>query len=165
MSVNRFKKHLIILPEDDGIRQVVNGFLTDISVDAGCVDVRRVAGGWIKTKDAVARDLRGRMTQYPNAHLLVLVDLDTDIGRVDHLLEVAPAEYRDRVYVLGIKGESEDLRRDFGMSLESIGKEIATGCVSDVFDVWNHDRLSANGKELRRIRNSVRPFLVDPGRR
>jgi hypothetical protein len=44
MSVNRYKQHVLILPEDDANRQIANGFLLD--VNARQVQVQNVGGGW-----------------------------------------------------------------------------------------------------------------------
>ncbi len=34
MSVNKYKPHVLILPEDDADRQIANGFCTELGVTA-----------------------------------------------------------------------------------------------------------------------------------
>ena len=46
MSVNRYKPHVLVLPEDDASRQLVNGFILDQSLPTRTIQVLEVAGGW-----------------------------------------------------------------------------------------------------------------------
>ncbi|HEX4229241.1 MAG TPA: hypothetical protein VHZ07_11265 [Bryobacteraceae bacterium] len=49
MSVNKFKPHVLILPEDDANRQLANGFLLALDpIVQRNVQVLPVAGGWIE---------------------------------------------------------------------------------------------------------------------
>ena len=43
MSVNKFRQHVFVLPEDDANRQLANGFLLDLSVRQ--VQILPEAGG------------------------------------------------------------------------------------------------------------------------
>lgn len=48
MSVNNYKPHLLVLPEDEANRQLANGFLQDFSLNLRCIQVLPIAGGWAR---------------------------------------------------------------------------------------------------------------------
>ena len=51
MSVNVFQPHLMVLPEDDANRQIVNGFLLDPSLNQRAIQPLPIDGGWSKVRD------------------------------------------------------------------------------------------------------------------
>jgi len=49
MRVNKFVEHILVLPEDDANRQIVNGFILNLSVNATAIQVLPIANGWKKS--------------------------------------------------------------------------------------------------------------------
>lgn len=52
MSINAYKPHLLVLPEDDANRQIADGFVLDSNCNYRAIQVLRVAGGWLKVTTA-----------------------------------------------------------------------------------------------------------------
>lgn len=48
MSVNVYQQHVLVLPEDDANRQIVNGFLLEPSLNERVIQVLPIAGGWAR---------------------------------------------------------------------------------------------------------------------
>ena len=53
MTINREEPHLLVMPEDDEWRQVVNGFLQGASVNRNSLQVLDLARGWSKAFDSI----------------------------------------------------------------------------------------------------------------
>lgn len=52
MSVNQYKPHLLVRPEDDANRQIANGFILEIpEKNIRRIQVLPVASGWRKVVD------------------------------------------------------------------------------------------------------------------
>ena len=94
-------------------------------------------------------------------HVLALVDFDGDAGRRNEVLAVVPPDFHERVFVLGVWTNPEELKATLGVgSFEAIGEALANACVRDESGLWEHELLSHNHQELDRMRRRVRPFLV-----
>lgn len=52
MSINAYKPHLLVLPEDDANREMANGFLLDSRVLMCNMSVLPPAGGWRRRRTA-----------------------------------------------------------------------------------------------------------------
>ncbi len=48
MSINKYKRHILVLPEDDANRQIANGFLLDPNLDVRAIQILPPSGGWKK---------------------------------------------------------------------------------------------------------------------
>lgn len=142
MSVNRERLHLIIVPEDDACRQLVNGFF--LVADHGQVRVSTVAGGWRRAVDVLLDTYVPYLERNDNGHVLIVVDFDDDSGRGNAILEKVPTTVRDRVFVLGCLREAEDLKRANLGNYESIGKTLADECKDSRREVWVHELLAHN---------------------
>lgn len=46
MSINKYKAHLLVLPEDDANRQMANGFILDPNLNERVIQVLPPVGGW-----------------------------------------------------------------------------------------------------------------------
>lgn len=162
MSVNVYRPHVMVLPEDDANRQIVNGFLLDPSLNERAIQVLPVAGGWNK----VYRDFEvshvPQLRQYPNRHLVLLIDFDGLVAdRMQLFQQICPADVRDRVYLLGAQDEPEPLRKERGVSLEKIGEQLGADCADGQSGLWAHDMLKHNQVELDRLIQNVKPFLFN----
>lgn len=48
MRINKYKPHILVLPEDDANRQIANGFLLEKTLNQSAIQVLPPAGGWKK---------------------------------------------------------------------------------------------------------------------
>lgn len=159
MSVNRFKDHVLVLPEDDANAQIANGFLLEVAVKARNLQILPPAGGWAAVRDSFERVHNAEMKRYPRRRMVLLVDFD-DRGQerlTDVVSGIDPA-VRGRVVVFGAASEPERLRAACG-SYESIGKALAKDCALATDAMWSHELLKHNGAELERAFAVIRPIL------
>lgn len=160
MSANKEKPHLLVLPEDDANRQLANGFHLQVDwTQNRQMQVLVPAGGWIKVLERFETDHVFELDKYPKRLMLLLIDLD---GRDDRLGEAKariPQHLAQRVFILGVRTEPEDLKRARLCSYETIGAEMAKDCREGSGTIWAHELLQHNAEELARLRTLVRPIL------
>ncbi len=91
--------------------------------------------------------------------MVLLVDFDSESDRFDQMTEGIPGDLAKRVFVIGTWSEPEELSRaDLG-SREGVGYKLASECYDGTRNVWNHDLLRHNAKELDRMTTLLRPIL------
>ncbi len=160
MSVNHYKPHLLVLPEDDANRQIANGFVLNHHINNQALQILNAAGGWMKVLDKFVGDHLAGMYTYPHRHLLLLLDFDDDeLNRRQFMSSKIPAPLLQRVFALGVKSEPERLKTDSGKSYEKIGAVLAEECVAESTVLWSHHLLMHNQAELMRLTANVKPFL------
>lgn len=160
MSVNVYRPHVIVLPEDDANREIVNGFLLDPSLQIRAIQVLPVAGGWVKVRTEFVASHTQQLRKYPARHLVLLIDFDGhEACRRESFLEVIPSDVRERVYLLGTRDEPEPLRQECGISLENVGGQLAHSCARGEVGLWGHMMLQHNQDEVDRLIQNVKPFL------
>jgi len=152
MAVNKYNEHVLILPEDDANRQLANGFMLEF--DTRQVQVLPVAGGWRVVCSDFKKNHVSDMRKYPERYLVLLIDFDDDLERLNLVKQDIPEDLSDRVFVLGSLGEPEDLRKQLG-SFEKIGKKMADDCRNGTRDVWEHPLLKHNERELARLSKTL----------
>lgn len=158
MSVNKYKAHVLILPEDDANRELALGFMLNSAVKTKAIEVLQSAGGWHEALTKLNRNHAADMRRFPHRHMVILIDFDSDSNRHATATARIPADLKDRVYIVGAFKEPEDLKRDLG-SFESIGEALARDCRHDTNATWGHPLLAHNAAELDRLRSQVRPIL------
>ncbi len=163
---NKYAPHVLVVPEDAAVRDVVNGFVERV-VNSRAIRVERPAGGWSEVQEAVAADIYG-LSDNSLRQLVVVVDFDTDPRRGDAIRSASPGCIADRVFVVGPMGEIEDLRRDLVQAgiigpntLEAIGRLLADECRDGTTSIWTHDRLRHNEPTYRHMLATLRPILFD----
>lgn len=106
----------------------------------------------------------GTMHTCPRRLMVLLIDFDGVPERLNLARTFIPARLIDRVFVLGVRTQPEDLKKaglgSYG-SYETIGKAMAQDCREETVTTWGHDLLQHNASEIGRLRDSVRPFLFD----
>jgi len=95
------------------------------------------------------------MTRYPNRFVVLLIDFDRKDDRLNYAKSQIPDHLEDRVFILGVWSEPEDLK----VPLEEIGSALARDCREEIDVTWNHELLRHNVNELARLREQVRPIL------
>lgn len=158
MSVNKFLPHVLVLPEDDANLKLAKGFLLDVQLNQRKIQVLPEAGGWTKVVDCFKETHVPELNRHSNRHMILLIDFDQQQDRLQKVTENIPTDLHDRVYVLGVWSEPEELRKDLG-DFEKIGSTLASECREATGTTWNHELLKHNACELDRLRKQVRPFL------
>ena len=161
MSVNRYQPHVLVLPEDDANRQLANGFIQDQDVSTRRIQVLEPAGGWMRVMECFKSDHVRAMETCPLRSMVLLIDFDGKKDRMNLAKEVIPSHLTERVFVLGVLTEPEDLRKASLGSYETIGRAMAKDCREETDTPWGHDLLQHSAGEIGRLRDSVRPFLFE----
>jgi hypothetical protein len=156
MSANKHRPHVLVLPEDDANGQLANGFALDVSTRQ--IQVLEPAGGWMKVLECFKSDRVKAMRISPLRFMVLMIDFDSVPERLDLAKTFIPDPLMDRVFVLGVWTEPEEIRADLG-SYETIGMALAKDCREDTGTTWGHDLLRHNSGELGRLRERVRPIL------
>ena len=168
MSADKFKNHLIIIPEDDANRQIANGFENALTQKKSkAIQVLPIARGWKKVLDTFHKEHISNMRKYPKRNVLLLIDFDVKEGgaghdhRLDYMKESIPADLKNRVFVLGSLSNPEDLKKanNSPNTFEDIGKALAQDCFDGTNLIWGHDLLDHNQDDLKLMKKSVKPFL------
>lgn len=150
MSANRYRPHVLVLPEDDANRQLANGF--ELSLDTSQVQVLDVAGGWGHARDKLLDVHTKEMRRFPHRFFILMIDSDNDETRIPRIRESIPEDIAARVFVLGVLSEPEDLTRQKLGSFETIGRTLAEDFKQGAHGLWTHDLLKHNVAELSRLR-------------
>lgn len=159
MSINKYKRHLLVLPEDDANRQIATGFMLNPNLKSRAIQVLPAAGGWKKVLDDFSNVHALEMQNLPKRNILLLIDFDRDEGRLSYVESKIPGELKDRVFVLGVFSEPESLRSEIKTSFESIGEALAKDCSENGNELWGNNLLKHNQIELDRMILAVKPFL------
>jgi hypothetical protein len=141
MSADKHQPHVLVLPEDDANRQLANGFLLDQSVSIRRIHVLPVAGGWRKVLNSFESEHVREMDRYSKRFMVLLIDFDGHEDRLAYAKSVVPVRLIDRVVVLGVLTEPEDLKKAGFGSYETIGRAMAKDCREETDTTWGHDLL------------------------
>lgn len=160
MSINLYKPHVLVVPEDDANRQLANGFLKDPALNLRVIQVLPVAGGWAKVRDDFVAVQQTLLRKYSERHLVLLVDFDDQVAdRRQLFADAFPDDIQERIYLLGTQYEPESLRKSSGVPLEGIGEQLGNACAHEESGLWAHPMLQNNQSELDRLIQNVKPFL------
>jgi hypothetical protein len=158
MSVNKYLPHVYVLPEDDAYRHMLNGFFLDECLRQRQLFVLEEAGGWNQVLERFCAIYAAEMDRVPERFMILLIDLDNKIERLEPARGRIPQHLRERVFILSVLTEPEDLKPDLG-SLETIGLALAKDCREDTDTTWSHKLLRHNLGEVNRLRAKVRTIL------
>ena len=161
MSINKYKPHFFVLPEDDANRQIANGFVLHPNVEERVIKLLPPARGWKKVLSKFEEVYISNMRQYSEERLILLIDFDLCKERLSYVKDKIPVDLQDRVFLLGVISNPESLKRDLGKSFEEIGEILANNCSDNTNELWEHELLQHNNLELDRIIASVKPFLFN----
>ncbi len=161
MSINKYKPHLLILPEDDANREIANGFVNNLKINERIIQILPIADGWTKAMEKFIDDYASGMQKFPQRRIVLLIDFDQRENRFDYVKEKIPTDLQDRVFILGVQSNPENLRNSTQKSLETIGETLADNCADHIDDLWGHELLKHNETELESLRQDVKPFLFD----
>jgi hypothetical protein len=162
MSINKYKPHIYVLPEDDANRQIANGFLLNLNLRLTAIRVLREAGGWMEVINKFKSDYLHNLQQNLETRIILLLDFDgKPEDRLSLIGKEIPEDIKSRVFVLGVSSEPEKLKQATSESYEAIGIRLAKDYAESRQDFWNHNLLKHNESELTRLIKNVKPFLFD----
>jgi hypothetical protein len=156
MSVNKYRPHVLVLPEDDANRQLANGF--DLNLASRQLQVLAPSGGWALVRDSFVADHIVDMQRNPHRFMVLLIDFDNNLNRLEAVRASIPIDLTERVFVSALSNP-EALRQGGLGSYEAIGGSLADDCRDRTQTVWSHQLLQHNEAELARLRNAVCDFL------
>lgn len=160
MSVNKYKPHVFVIPEDDADRQIADGFVLHAQVDTRQVQVVEPAGGWVKVLETFQEEYLRLLRQNQNAHVVMLIDFDEQLDRRTYFNSAIPDEIRNRVFIVGTQSNPEVLKQTSSIhSFEGIGRALADDCDKNEPGLWNNIQLIHNADERLRLVDVVKPFL------
>lgn len=164
MSANKYNPHLLVLPEDDANRQIANGFIINLNINSQAIQILPIANGWRKVVEKFTSDYAGRMRQFPKRKMVLLIDFDEREDRLRDVKTEIPDDLKERVFILGVQSEPEQLKKALKntLTLEGIGRALAKDCSDNTNEYWGHDLLKDNQPELNRLIEDVKPFLFKP---
>jgi hypothetical protein len=160
MSVNKYKPHLYVIPEDRRDAQIANGFAQHPRVETHQIQVVPEAGGWSRVLDTFTDEYVPRLQQNAKTHVVMVVDFDGAYAdrRADFESKV-PEEVRARVFVIGPRDTPEALRKSLARAYEEIGRSLADDCDGGLLRTWGHEQLKHNEPDRCRLLQVVKPFL------
>lgn len=160
MSVNVYKPHVLVVPEDRADREIATGFTLYAGIKLRNIQVLPSSGGWGKVLDSFINTHIKGLRDYPLRHLVLLIDFDNHFEeRYAQFEEQFASDVRDRVFLLGTESEPERLKTASGMSYESIGMSLAAECFQDEANLWAHPLLAHNAVERERLNAKVKTIL------
>lgn len=162
MSVNKYKPHVFVIPEDDADRQIADGFILHPGVATRQAQVVEPAGGWTRVLDTFKKEYVPLLQQNGRTHVVMIVDFDGDVdGRRSQFEDAIPHALRARVFVIGPRDTPESLRQVLRKGYEDIGRLLADDCEGNKTDTWNHELLYHNEADRLRLLETVKGFLFD----
>ncbi len=169
MRVNKFVEHILVIPEDDANRQIINGFILNLNVNEAAIQVLPIANGWKKLVDKFKNDHISEMGKFPKRLIVLVIDFDdykepdglSYKNRLIYIKSQVPENLQERVFILGSRTAPENLKSEMKKSWEDIGESLAKDCAENTNETWGHDFLKHNELELSRMRLAVKPFLFN----
>jgi len=160
---NKYRAHVLVLPEDDANRQIANGFLLHPGLDLRVIRVLPPPGGWSRVVEDFCANQAPDLQRYVERRMVLLIDYDGQFPqRRDYIRRRIPPTLSGRVFILGVLSEPEELKCDLGHSgLEKIGEALADDCSRNSGEVWGNRLLAHNHAELVRLVHDVKPFLFN----
>ena len=166
MTPNKSQWHIHVLPEDDRNRQIARGFvINNPDIDINVIRILPIAGGWMNVVDEFENVHAYEMKNNPYKRIVLMVDFDNQLERrLSHIKSKIPEELSNRVFILGVLSEPEDLKAKFRKTYgtyEKIGEALSQDCSDNTRKMWGHDLLKHNQAELDRLVSLVKPFLFN----
>ncbi|HEY6350100.1 MAG TPA: hypothetical protein VI636_11895 [Candidatus Angelobacter sp.] len=159
MAPNRERPYLYVLPEDDANRQLAIGFLVEYGTTRQAMMLAE-ANGWHEVLK-IFRDVHVKeMNTNANQHMVLLIDFDGHAERLQQAKTAVPGHLSERVFILGVLGEPEDLKKAGLGHFAEIGKALAKDCRNGTNETWGHDLLRHNADEVDRLRERIIPNLL-----
>ncbi len=159
---NKYKPHVLVLPEDDANRQIANGFILNGKIKSRAIQILPIADGWTKLIAKFEQEHINALRDYPERQMVLLIDFDNHLDRLARIQAKIPSDIANRVFVLGVLSEPERLKASLNhQGFEAIGISLSQDCENNSQIVWGHALLRHNITELIRLVEYVKPILFD----
>ncbi len=157
MSVNHYKKYLIVLFEDRAYKDLFLGFnfsrkqqIRQEPILQGFDDV------YFRLTNHQSLTLQ-ELKKYQAAYVLACIDADLDSqskSKIDQLKQVLPTEYKERIFIVGSKYEAEHIKQAIiGQGKwETVSEKLENSCKNDQCKLWQNEMLQHNLEELQRLK-------------
>lgn len=159
MSINNFRPHIVVLPEDRANEIIATEFSNSLKAER-TIKIEKPARGWNKAVEKLLSDnFINKLKQYNQRIVVLIIDCDGDKDRLANVMAQIPMELRNRIFVLGVLTEPEKLRRDTRRGFDEIGEALAQECSNNNYELWEHPLLQHNEEERQRLRTTIHSFL------
>jgi hypothetical protein len=163
VSVNKFRPHVVVIPEDRADSELANGFQQHYAVNFRAIDIKPEAGGWQHVLDKFESDFVQYLRNYREGHVVMLIDFDEKgEARRSKCEQRIPDDLKSRVFVIGTSDTPEDLKKELNLTFEQIGEALAQDCSREDLGRWGHPHLVHNRAELQRMASIIKPIIF-PG--
>jgi hypothetical protein len=81
VSINKYKPHIYVLPEDDATRQIAVGFYQQVP-DQRLIQILPFAGGWSHVLESFLLEYQPTMQTYSHRYVILVIDFDKDTERL-----------------------------------------------------------------------------------
>lgn len=125
---NKYQPHLLVIPEDDAVRQICNGFVNHQNVNQRVIQILPYPGGWPNVLQQFIKIEAPKMEKFTLRKLVLVIDFDQTESRLSYVQSQIPENLIDRVFILGVESQPEMLKRETQKSFEVIGAELAEDC-------------------------------------
>ena len=160
MSVNKFRPHVYIIPEDHANEQIANGFVLHDQVMERHIQVLPCASGWPSVLEKFETEYISHLRNYNDGYVILLIDFDDNYqSQRERFDKAVPDDLKNRVFVIGAKETPELLKHELSGSLEDIGLSLADDCYKGTAYAWGHDHLKHNEPDRLRLIESVKSIL------
>ena len=167
MSVNKYKKHVMVYAEDEATKQLAESFLNDDGFDLRRVTLQKCQG-W---KDAVERAKRDGQLDKGERRAVVLIDLDGASTRVTDIKNAVPADLQERIFIIGWTGCIEQLKINAncrGIGFQKLGEQLAADFRGSCAGIWTNQAFvqmhepdtKTGASECQRLRQHVLPLIT-----
>lgn len=156
---NKYQPHILVLAEDKANIDIANGFVLHPKLNDRAIQVLPPVRGWKNVIESFTDVHISEMRKYSQRMMLMLIDFDDNEERLSYVENYIPDDLKARVFVLGVLSEPENLRTEIKKTFEEIGEALAKDCSDNTNDLWGHNLLKHNKRELDRMGSSVKPFL------
>lgn len=157
--MNKYRPHVLIIPEDDANRQLANGFVLHHAIATRAVGGTIPAKGWTNVLSVFADEYVAYLRSYKHAYVILLLDFDRDDDRRTKCEQAVPADIKARVFLFGSRDEPEAVRRDVPESLEAIGTRLAEECYRESYELWTGRHFDHNDTERQKLSATVKSIL------
>ena len=156
--MNDYRPHIYVLPEDDATRQMAVGFYQKVP-DQRLMQILPPSGGWTYVLKSFLLEYQPTMQTLPHRYVILVIDFDKDTERLEHIKNQIDPSILARVFILGAFLEAEDLRRNVGENLETIGQLLAQDCQNQTMNIWGNALFKPLQDEIERARMTLRPLI------
>jgi len=163
MSLNKYKPHIFVVPEDDANREMALGFVLQAKVNRSVIQILRPCGGWNKVMEDFLNNHIPELQKYRERRLVLLMDFDDRDNRRNQVTAKIPNDLTERVFVLGVQSEPEHLKSKLGKTFEEIGELLAKQCSDNILTLWTDPLLKDNLPTVDQMASLVNPFLFASG--